>query len=68
MEAKMKSLKIVSMLVAALSVFALTSSSANAGCARWGETGYHFYRSCVGPGFLYPHHRHCGRSGLCIYH
>ena len=38
----------------------------NAGCYRLGETGYHWYRSCVGPGWLYPHQRHC-RKGVCVY-
>jgi ribosomal protein L2 len=35
-----------------------------AGCYRWGETGYHWYGFCVGPRFLYPHHRVC-RHGYC---
>jgi hypothetical protein len=26
------------------------------GCYRWGETGYHWYRFCLGPSWLYPHH------------
>jgi hypothetical protein len=38
----------------------------SAGCYRWGETGYHWYRSCLGPGWLYPHQRHC-RKGVCAY-
>jgi hypothetical protein len=37
-----------------------------AGCYRWGETGYHWYRFCVGPHFLYPHRRVC-RHGYCYY-
>jgi hypothetical protein len=45
------------------------STAASAGCARWGETGYHYYRSCFGPAFLYPHHRRCDRgTGFCLYH
>lgn len=40
---------------------------AEAGCYRVGETGYHWYRYCVGPHFLYPHHRVC-RHGHCWYH
>ena len=64
----MKSLKISLIAVAALSALFMMSSGASAGCGRWGETGYHFYRHCAGPGFLYPHHRHCYRSGFCAYH
>jgi hypothetical protein len=30
-----------------------------------GETGYHWYNFCVGPDFLYPHHRTCNQSGWC---
>jgi hypothetical protein len=37
-----------------------------AGCYRWGETGYHWYRYCAGPRFLYPHRRVC-RHGRCWY-
>jgi len=37
-----------------------------AGCYRLGETGYHWYHWCVGPHFLYPHHRIC-RHGECYY-
>ena len=37
-----------------------------AGCYRWGETGYHWYHWCVGPAFIYPHHRICHHSG-CYY-
>jgi len=29
------------------------------GCYRLGETGYQWYRFCVGPYWLYPHHRYC---------
>jgi hypothetical protein len=37
-----------------------------AGCYRWGETGYHWYRFCIGPHFLYPHQRVC-HHGYCYY-
>lgn len=37
-----------------------------AGCYRLGETGYHWYSFCLGPRFLYPHHRIC-RHGYCYY-
>jgi hypothetical protein len=37
-----------------------------AGCNRLGETGYHWYRFCFGPAFVYPHHRVC-RHGYCTY-
>lgn len=36
------------------------------GCYRWGETGYHWYRFCAGPYWLYPHHRYC-HHGYCYY-
>ncbi len=35
------------------------AGAAQAGCYRMGMTGYHWYRYCVGPRFMYPHHRHC---------
>jgi len=37
-----------------------------AGCYRLGETGYHWYGFCLGPRFLYPHHRIC-HHGYCYY-
>jgi hypothetical protein len=52
---------------AALSAIALLPTSADAaGCYRLGETGYHWYRFCFGPGWLYPHQRVC-RRGHCWY-
>jgi hypothetical protein len=51
---------------AALSAVALSPTNANAGCYRLGETGYHWYRFCIGPAFLYPHQRVC-RHGHCWY-
>ncbi len=36
------------------------------GCYRLGETGYHWYRFCFGPTWLYPHQRVC-RRGYCWY-
>ena len=55
--------------VVAVIVFsaAILPDTAEAGCYRMGETGYHWYHSCVGPHFLYPHHRIC-RHGYCHYH
>ncbi len=35
------------------------SGAAEAGCYRMGLSGYHWYRDCIGPGFLYPHQRYC---------
>ncbi len=64
----MNSLTISLIFAVALSGLCLTPTVASAGCARWGETGYHFYRYCAGPRFLYPHHRRCYRSGFCAYH
>ena len=49
-----------------LSVGILLPSAAEAGCYRFGETGYHWYRHCFGPSFIYPHHRVC-RHGHCWY-
>jgi hypothetical protein len=51
---------------AAVSAVALSPTKADAGCYRLGETGYHWYRFCFGPAFLYPHHRAC-RHGYCWY-
>jgi hypothetical protein len=45
----------------ALSVAALSPASAEGGCYRMGETGYHWYDFCIGPSFLYPHERLCSR-------
>ena len=51
----------------ALSATALLPTNAGAaGCYRLGETGYHWYRFCFGPAFLYPHQRVC-RRGSCWY-
>ena len=36
------------------------------GCYRLGEYGYTWYPFCVGPRWLYPHHRVC-RHGRCWY-
>jgi len=36
------------------------------GCYRLGEYGYTWYPFCVGPRWLYPHHRVC-RAGHCWY-
>ena len=53
----------------AFMILGMVPTGAEASCARWGETGYHYYRSCWGPSFLYPHHRNCDlHSGLCLYH
>jgi hypothetical protein len=41
-------------------------STAQAGCYRLGETGYHWYHFCLGPHFVYPHHRIC-HNGYCYY-
>ena len=43
-----------------------TSPFEKAGCYRLGETGYHWYPSCFGPSWLYPHRRVC-RHGYCWY-
>jgi hypothetical protein len=62
------------MMVAAVAAALLTvagSGAAQAGCYRLGLSGYHWYRSCVGPRIMYPHHRYCSwRHGYrhCWYH
>jgi hypothetical protein len=60
----MRKLFLLAAAAAAFSTMALTP--AEAGCYRWGETGYHWYRFCFGPGFIYPHQRVC-RNGHCWY-
>ena len=35
------------------------ASAAEAGCYRLGLSGYHWYRSSIGPPIMYPHHRSC---------
>ena len=52
--------------IAILSIGALVPTKAEAGCYRLGATGYHWYRYCAGPRFLYPHRRVC-RNGHCWY-
>ncbi len=54
-------------MVGTLFVGAMVPSEAEAGCYRAGFSGYHWYHSCFGPHFLYPHHRVC-RHGYCRYH
>lgn len=46
-------------LVAAVTAMfaAVPVSPAEAGCYRMGLSGYHWYYSCFGPCFLYPHSR-----------
>jgi opacity protein-like surface antigen len=53
--------KILVLIVSAwaLSVAASAPASAEGGCYRMGETGYHWYNFCVGPAFLYPHEERC---------
>ncbi len=62
----MRRLARVFVATAALSVVGLLPADASAGCYRLGETGYHWYRFCFGPAFLYPHQRVC-RRGYCWY-
>ncbi|MCW2273424.1 hypothetical protein GJ654_05725 [Rhodoblastus acidophilus] len=62
-------MKIVKIAVFAATLFgvSLATDTAYAGCYRMGETGYHWYRHCVGPSFLYPHHRRCHYRHGCRY-
>ena len=52
---------------AALTQSSLAQQRWDYGCFRWGETGHHWYNFCVGPDFLYPHHRNCDRNVYCWY-
>jgi hypothetical protein len=61
-------MRTLALIVAAASSLAMFApSAAEAGCYRLGETGYHWYHFCLGPGFIYPHQRYC-RHGYCWYH
>jgi hypothetical protein len=62
----MRKLAMLVAAIAILSIGALFPTKAEAGCYRWGETGYHWYRYCAGPYLLYPHRRIC-RHGHCRY-
>lgn len=53
-------------VAAILSIGTVLPSYAQAGCYRLGETGYHWYRYCLGPSFIYRHERVC-RHGRCWY-
>lgn len=59
--------KLVLIIAASVALSTIALSPASAGCYRLGETGYHWYRFCAGPGFVYPHRRACNRSGYCWY-
>jgi hypothetical protein len=52
--------------LAGLSISTLSPGNAEAGCYRLGLNGYHWFRSCLGPYDLYPHHKIC-RNGHCWY-
>jgi hypothetical protein len=39
----------------------------SSGCYRWGTTGYHWYKTCVGPRVIYQHQRYCTSNGQCYY-
>ncbi len=62
----MRKFALLAAAAAILAVGTAWSGSAQAGCYRRGETGSHWYRSCWGPRFLYPHRRVC-RHGYCWY-
>ncbi len=62
----MRKLALLAAAAMILSVGAVWPGSAEAGCYRLGETGYHWYRSCFGPRWIYPHHR-VRRHGYCWY-
>ena len=62
--------KIVILVAAALalSVSASAPASAEGGCYRIGDTGFHYYDFCLGPWFFYPHEKVCDKHGGCYYH
>ncbi|MBP1065265.1 hypothetical protein ACVIWV_003011 [Bradyrhizobium diazoefficiens] len=62
----MRNIVLLAAAAAILSIATVFPSSAEAGCYRLGETGYHWYRSCWGPRWIYPHQRVC-RHGYCWY-
>ena len=65
----MRKLALLIGLATALSAAAPLAADAqgfNDGCYRLGFTGYHWYRFCLGPDFIYPHQRVC-RNGSCWY-
>ena len=68
----MRRLAMLAAAVAVISTAALLPANAqngwNSGCYRLGLTGYHWYGFCVGPTFLYPHHRVCEGGDYCWYH
>jgi hypothetical protein len=55
--------KVILTALAAAALTVGTAGAAEAGCLRLGETGYHWYRYCIGPRFLYPHRRYCEGRG-----
>jgi hypothetical protein len=62
----MRKFALLAVVAAILSVGVALPSNAEAGCYRLGETGYHWYRYCWGPRWIYPHRRVC-RRGYCWY-
>jgi hypothetical protein len=50
----MRRFALLAVVAAVLSVGAVMPSGAEAGCYRMGETGYHWYRNCWGPRWIYP--------------
>jgi hypothetical protein len=62
----MRRYALLAAVAAILSIGVALPNKAEAGCYRLGETGYHWYRYCVGPRWIYPHRRVC-RHGHCWY-
>ena len=63
----MRKVTSLAVLAAMLSFGVVLPSKAEAGCYRLGEIGYHWYRYCWGPRWVYPHHRVC-RHSYCWYY
>jgi hypothetical protein len=62
--------KIILAATAFATLSVATAGTAEAGCYRLGLSGYHYYRSCIGPRALYPHRKYCTmRHGMrhCYY-
>ena len=63
----MRKFALILVAAASLASVAIIPTAASAGCYRMGETGYHWYRYCFGPAFMYPHHRSC-HNGYCYHY
>ena len=58
----MRRLPMLLVATAALSTIVLLPTNADAGCYRLGETGYHWYRFCLGSVLVLPFSTHTSAS------